>query len=88
MSLSVRVAPNTWWPVTTLGEASRSVRLYIDSSGIGFRAWGQESAPVRNRQGKTIARISYNSRCWTPQRDWQKRTEITGAALDVEGGPQ
>ena len=22
MSLSVRVAPNTWWPVTTLGEAS------------------------------------------------------------------
>ena len=43
MSLSVRVAPNTWWPVATLGEASRSVRLYIDSSGIGFRACVQDA---------------------------------------------
>jgi len=87
-ALSVRIAPKTWVNVATLADASRAVRGYLDSNGLGFSGWGQESAPVTNGSKKTIARVSYNGRVWTGQRDWQKRTEIVGDALGVEGGPR
>ena len=88
MTLSVRVAPNTWWPVATLGEASRSVRLWLDTNALGASKWGQGSAPVKNRHGKLVALISYNGRVWTTERNHADRREIVGRDLDVEGGPQ
>jgi hypothetical protein len=86
----VRVAPRTWVGVLTLAEASLAVCQHRDAYGFGYSKWGQESAPVRAVGGtRAIARVSYNGRVWTPERDWQKRTEITGPALHaspVQGG--
>ncbi|MCA9317792.1 MAG: hypothetical protein KDB73_20070 [Planctomycetes bacterium] len=87
-ALKVRIAPGTWVGVSTLAAASRAVREYLDGNNLGFRAWGLESADVRDAANRTIARVSFNGRVWTGQRDWQQRTEIRGAALDVEGGPR
>jgi len=87
-ALRVRIAPGTWVGVATLAAASRAVREYLDGNNLGFSGWGLESADVRNAANRTIARVSYNGRIWTGQRDWQKRTEITGADLEVEGGPR
>ena len=35
-ALSVRIAPKTWVNVATLADASRAVRGYLDSNGLGF----------------------------------------------------
>ena len=80
--LEVRVAPKTWVPVENLYEASLAVRQYLEASWIGASKWGQLNAPVcRAGTRKVIALVSYNGRVWTTERDWQRRTEITGAAL-------
>lgn len=74
--LRVRVVPKTWVPVASLHEASLAVRQHLDAYGLGYSRWGQAYAPVRDAAGKVVAVISFNGRCWTPQRDWKKRTEI------------
>ncbi len=78
----VRVAPGIWIRVATLAEASLAVCQHRDAYNFGSSKWGQESAPVRAiGTTRAIARVSYNGRVWTPERDWQRRSEITGAAL-------
>jgi len=50
-------------PVGSLAEASRVCTAFIDKYGLGGGNW--TGGDVRDN-GKVIARISYNGRCWTP----------------------
>jgi len=52
--------------VTSLEEASRAVREYIEACGIGSTDWYADACAgeVRCFAGKLVARISYNGRMW------------------------
>lgn len=54
---------STWASVGSLGEASAVARQYIDEHGLGGGNWS--GGTVKNKQGKVVARVSYNGRVWT-----------------------
>ena len=85
LTFRVRVAPATWIDVPSLCEASRAVRRHIDQHLLASSTWGQASAPVEDESGEIVAYVSYNGRVWTPERNWERRREITGSGLRGEG---
>lgn len=71
---TVRLAPK-WVSVSSLGQAQRRVRDYIDTHGLGGGNWtGGEVF----REGQPYARISYNGRIWDA---------VTEGELDAQGHP-
>lgn len=53
----------TYVPVNSLGEASSMARQYIAEHDLGGGNWS--GGAVKNKQGKVVARVSYNGRVWT-----------------------
>ena len=51
--------------ITTLAEAGKVCRQYIQSKNIGNRGW--MGGQVYNEKGDHVATVSYNGRVWPPQ---------------------
>lgn len=67
----VEVDPEVIVEVKDYAEASKSVRLYIERTGMGSTEWYGLSPTIGritfgSKSGKAVARVSYNGRVWTP----------------------
>ena len=51
--------------ISSLWEASEAVGKFILDNDLGAGNWA--GGDVFNKEGKVIARISYNGRAWTPE---------------------
>lgn len=54
--------PNHYKNVESLEDAARAVKDFITKNDLGAGNWA--GGVVRDKNGKTVARVSYNGRVW------------------------
>ncbi len=65
--------PMAFKDIDTFEDVRYILRKWIGEFNLGGGNVG--TVPIKEKR-KVIAYISYNGRIWTPEKDWQKRTEI------------
>lgn len=80
------------YPVASVEEAAAKWEEARDRAtaegGGGVRETGN-GIPVLDSTGKTVARISYNGRIWTPEgKEWQGQMELQGGEQAPQERPQ
>ena len=62
--IAVELRPGFKVPIRSADEASAVVRQYIERNNIGGSEF--QGGQVTDRQGKPVAKVSYNGRVWSP----------------------
>ena len=70
--------------VRNLEHASKTVREYIESNGLGSSQW-TGTGRVKSDTGKTIAWVSYNGRIWQNN---PNKMDLPRVELDYLGEPK
>ena len=68
VKLGANGLPAEWRPVADLAAASRAVRSFISSHGLGASTWAGGDVRAGSSKGDPVARVSYNGRVWPPGR--------------------
>jgi len=75
------VTPEFKVPVKTLAEASKALRAFVDSTGMGGSAMCKDFGLVLDSTGNPFARVSYNGRVWPTAPWFPGQEDLTGDVL-------